>query len=41
MSNGASVDVVDYQGRTALMGATWNGHADVVQALIDAGNQKP
>ncbi len=38
MSHGARVDGKDERrGQTALMWAAAEGHADVVQALIDAG----
>lgn len=37
LSNGANVDIEDYDGRTALMFASQNGHKEIVIRLIEKG----
>ncbi len=37
LQEGRSADAVDDQGETALGWATFNGHTDVVKALLKAG----
>lgn len=33
------MDVQDYDGETALIRASWNGRADIVIYLLEAGEQ--
>ena len=40
LSRGAKLDLVDDRGRSALMIAAQLGHADIVEALLDAGAEK-
>jgi len=37
LAQGAAIDAIDDQGRTAVMAATHGNHAGTVKALIDAG----
>ena len=37
LSNGVSVDQTDRDGRTALRAASWGGHEDVVELLLQNG----
>lgn len=37
LNRGADADVKDYDGRTALMLATWNGHTGTARLLIERG----